>query len=487
MLKERKLPRLVARAGVAIVLVIVCWAGAEAAGGQSERSPAVGPGSAAPKQSEAPAEAGTLVQQGDGRLAQKNFAAAEAAFRRALAADPTLAEAHRGLGFALWEQGHPDAAWKELVLAARLEPDSATAHYALGKLAWFLYQHPGSQNGAAQTFTPNDFQALALNEVEKAVALDPRDFKMRLDLAEMDLAVGRDKQAQTEAEQAVPLAPSPVERSSAEVTMAQALASTGDEDRAEAECQKALQENPANGDAYLSLGQIRLAQRMPLEAEGYFRRALQVSPGLEPAYAALAELLAGAGEHAQAKTLLEKAVALDPQDWHSQYQLALLLMEGGESARAKDMLSRIVSQQEDFLPAREQLALLLLRQGDVDGALEQAQSLLARNPQAVEGHWVMALVMWRKRDMESSLAECAMALTVNPHSAAMLALQAIELWQQKRKRDAQRAFREAVQRDPSVASAANFCRLIACDSQDIPLVDEFLHKNRWVLNPPGAE
>lgn len=470
----------------AVVLLVAGCVSVEASRRPVAQPPAAGPGLEAQKQAEASAEAGTFVQQGNGWLAQKNFTAAEAAFRKALAADPALATAHRGLGIALWKQGHPDAAWKELGLAAQLEPGSASAHYALGELAWFLYQHPGVRSGAARTLTPDGFRALALTEVEKAVALDPRDFKMRLDLAGLNLAAGRPKQAQTEAEQAVQLASSPAERSSAEGMMAQALISTGDQDRAEAECKKALQANPANGGAYLSLGQIRLAQDKPVEAEEYFRRALQVSPGLEPAYTALAKLLAGAGEHAQARALFEKAVALDPQDWHSRYQLALLLMEGGESARAKEMLSRIAAQQEDFLPAREQLALLLLRQGDVDGALEQGQSMIVRDPQAAEGHWVMALVMWRKREMESSLAECALALAVNPHSASALALQAIDLWQQKRKQDAQRAFREAAKADSSVASAANFCRLIACDSQDIPLVDEFVRKNRWVLNPSQA-
>ena len=147
----------------------------------------------------------------------------------------------------------------------------------------------------------------------------------------------------------------------------------------------------------------------------------------------------------------------------------------------------IAGQQADFLPAREQLALLLLRQGDLTGAQTQAQDLIARDPQAGEGHRVMALVLWRERNMELSLAECALALASDPHSTSMLALQAIELWQEKQKQNAQAAFREAARIDPGVASGSTFCRLIACDSQDIPLVDEFLRKNRWVLNPPDAQ
>jgi len=468
---------------VLIALFIVCCISVAAGNSLAEQAAAA----RATPEPQNESESRTLVQQGDDRLAHQDFAAAEAVFRAAVEGDPTLAAAHRGLGLALWEQGRAEAAWKELRVAARLDPGSASAHYVLGKLAWFLYQQPQARSGEAQSLNPDDLQALALSEVEKAVALDPRNFKMRLDLAELNLAVGRDKQAQSDAGQAIGLASSPVERSLAHVMMARSLVSTDDEDRAEAEYKKALQANPANGTAYLRLGQLRLFQHKPLEAARYFRRAIQVSPDLEPAYAALAELLANAHEHTEAQSLFEKAVALDPQDWHTRYQLAVLFMEGGQSARAKDMLTGIVAQQEDFLPAREQLGLLLLRQGDQEGALAQAQALIARNPQAKEGHRLLALVMWRQRKLESSLAECALALGADPHSASMLLLQSIELWQQKRKQDAQAAFRQAAQEDPSVRSAATFCRLIACDSQDIPLVDEFLRKNRWVLNPPGAE
>lgn len=476
-------------AWVAIALFIVCGLSVKPGNILAAKPAADGTALKSQQQSEASATANAqiLVEQGNDRLSHKDFAAAEAAFREAIAQDPTLAVAHRGLGLALWEQGNAEAAWKELRLAARLDPGSASAHYVLSQLAWFLYQHPPAQGGGIQGLSPGDYQALALSEAEKAAELDPRNFKMRLNLAELNLAVGRDKQAQSDAAKAIPLASTPVERSNGHVTLARALVSTDEEDAAEAEYKKALKDNPANGMAYLSLGQLRLFQRKPAEAASYFHRAIQVSPDLEPAYVALAELLQKAHDYAEARALFEKAVALNPQDWRARYQLAVLLMEGGQSARAKDMLTRIVAEQEDFLPAREQLALLLLRQGDLEGALAQAQTLIARDPQAEEGHRVMALVRWRERKLDSSLAECALALAANPHSASMLLLQSIELWQEKRKRDAQAAFRQAAQADPDVGSASTFCRLIACDSQDIPLVDEFLKKNRWILYPPGTE
>jgi hypothetical protein len=46
------------------------------------------------------------------------------------------------------------------------------------------------------------------------------------------------------------------------------------------------------------------------------------------------------------------------------------------------------------------------------------------------------------------------------------------------------AFREAAKLEPKVASADVFCRLLLCDAHDISVVNDFLHKIRWVLAPP---
>jgi len=35
-----------------------------------------------------------------------------------------------------------------------------------------------------------------------------------------------------------------------------------------------------------------------------------------------------------------------------------------------------------------------------------------------------------------------------------------------------------------VGTADVFCRLLLCDANDISIVSDFLHKNRWLLLPP---
>jgi tetratricopeptide (TPR) repeat protein len=429
----------------------------------------------------------TLVNEGNALLDRKDYAGAEAAYQKALQSDPAFAAAHRGLGFALWREGMLARAWQELSTVARLEPNSAQAHYELSQLAWGIYSGPADRVAATTGLSANDFRALALSEVQKAASLEPHDFNMRLELAEMELGAGQKKEAQADALGAISLASSATERARAHVALARAWSSTGDEMRAEAEYKKAIEENPSSGEAYLGLGQISLVQQDPAQAQKYFSQAIQVSPDLAPAYAALANMYVQANQRGEALAMLQKAVALDAGDWQSEFELGKLLMEAGESARAKELFTKIVAAQPEFLPAGEQLALMHLRQGDVQGAIAQAQALAARNPQAAEGHRVLALAFWRERQPDASLAECAQALAVDPHSIPMQALQAFVLWQTKRHADSRRVLREVARSDPSILSPVTFCRQIVCGSSDVLLVGDFLHDNRWIISPPADQ
>jgi tetratricopeptide (TPR) repeat protein len=431
-------------------------------------------------------EAVALVNEGNGLLERKDFAGAEAAYQKALQIDPAFVAAHRGLGIALWRQGALARAWQELSTVARLETKSAQAHYELGQIAWAIYSGP-TEVAAATGLSVDNFRSMALTEVQSAASLAPRDFNMRLELAQIELEAGKSKDSQADALGAIALASSAAERSRAHVALAHAYSATGDEMRAGAEYRKAIDEDPSSGPAYLGLGQISLSQQDPAGAEKYFNLALHASPDLGPAYAALARIYLAARQLGQAMGMFKKAVALDPDDWQSEFELGKLLMQFGDAAGAKELFTKIVGARPDYLPAGEQLALMHLRQGDVQGAVAQAQALAARNPQAAEGHRVLALAFWHERQTEESLAECAQALAVDPHSTSMQALQAFVLWQTKRHGEARRVLHDVASRDPGILSPVTFCREIVCGSSDVLLVGAFLRDNRWILRTPGDQ
>ncbi len=269
------------------------------------------------------------------------------------------------------------------------------------------------------------------------------------------------------------------------VKLGQTYFSQNEELKAEAEFKKALELDPANGEAHLALGRLRLIERRYREAEEELRQAIHSSPESPAAYSALAQVLLAAGRAAEVRDLLEKAVALDPagRDWQSRYRLAAVLNEAGEAARATALLQKIREERPEFLPAREQLALGLLRRRDLAGARREADILVATSPRSAEGHRVLALVLWKERQYETSLEECALALASDPDSASMLAVQSLDLWRLDRKKESRSVLVQLARSQPRLGTAEVFCRLVLCDGRDIGIIDDFLRKNRWALTP----
>jgi superkiller protein 3 len=424
-----------------------------------------------------------LLQHGFDLLGRNDATGAESVFRRVIDLQPESAPAHRGLGLALWAQRREEAACRELRMATRLDPSDAEAHYALARIAWTLSAQPDLTKPGGPHLSPAEYQRLALDELNKATALRPRDVDMRLSLAAFQLEAGEAREAVVAAQEALRVATAPHQQALAHATVGRAYLTLSEIDRAEAEFNAALDLEPASGEAHFGLAQIRLSQGKPLQAERELRLAIQAAPDWAPAYMALADILLDRGQANEASALLEKAVALNPGDWQAQYRLARLLNEAGDSKRAGELFEEVARRRPDFLPVREQLGLNLLRRGDVQGAIAQAEVLMAKEPGAAEGHRLMALTLWKQRNFEGALTAAGMALNSEPDSAAMLALQAITLWQLDRKKDSRALLLQAAKVQPSVTTAEVFCRLLLCDTRDINLVGDFLRKNRWVVQP----
>ncbi len=425
-------------------------------------------------------QASDLILQAFELLGQHDAAGAEKAFRQAIEVQPEVEPAHRGLGLALREEGRLPEAFRELQTATQLDPTDSDAHYTLGSVAWALSMPANAPPGKQGGLSSSDYQGLAGAEFSKALALNPQDPMLRINLAVLYLDSDRARDAVLQAQEAVRIAPN---HTLAHVTLGRAYFASGEEEKAATEYEAAAKLDPQDGEAWFALGQLRMFQRRTPQAEEALRHAIQLSPNLGPAYAALAQILTAEGRNGEARTLLEKAVALNSVDWQSQYQLAVLLNQAGETARATDMLKQVLQVNPDFPGAREQLATGLLRRGDIPGATAWAGKMIAENPQGPEGHRIMALALWKQRDYDGSLAECAMALNADPNSSSMLVLQSIALWQSGNRKDAQKAFRDAAKVEPKVGTADVFCRLLLCDAHDINIVSDFLHKNRWVLMP----
>ena len=78
-----------------------------------------------------------------------DFSAAEQAYRRAIAVDPSQAAAYSDLGALFLQQGNPDAAREQLIKAIEHDSSNALAYFDLG----VAYEQTGRRDLAAEMYT----------------------------------------------------------------------------------------------------------------------------------------------------------------------------------------------------------------------------------------------------------------------------------------------------------------------------------------------
>jgi tetratricopeptide (TPR) repeat protein len=184
-----------------------------------------------------------------------------------------------------------------------------------------------------------------------------------------------------------------------------ALALLGQKERALAEFDRALAQNPRYIEANIHRGVLLNELGRAAEAEEAFRRAtaageVPVAGFPRPAaarlanqHAALGDAYMEAGGTGQAIEQYRRAVELGPSFHDLRYRLARLLLEAGRPLEAREELERILSEHPDFLDAMASLGLAHYLSGDAAAAREIWARCQARRPDnaRVEAYLAMAL------------------------------------------------------------------------------------------------
>lgn len=157
-------------------------------------------------------EALALNNEGVDLARKKDYAAAEAKFRAALAMDPDYSIAHANLGFVLASQGQYDAAIASYQAAIERLPRYAVFHYNLGNLYALLDQtdeallslqeairlDPGyvqAHNELGNVFIRLEKWSDARRELEQGLRLDPSFAPLHKNLGRVALAQGESNEA----------------------------------------------------------------------------------------------------------------------------------------------------------------------------------------------------------------------------------------------------------------------------------------------------
>ena len=358
-----------------------------------------------------------------------------AALNAAVALAPDQARFHSALGRLLVDRVDIDGAVASLRRARALEPGRLEHTYDLGLALRLAGDFAGAeeqiravvaadpQNGLARRAlllrTKGDLPATA-TELRAAVAALPDDAQAHHLLGSVLLKLDDPTAGLEQLQRAIALDPSLVE---ARVTLAQALARAGR--RAEArEQQEAVgrinDEKAALSRATLLLDGATdvLKRARPADAVPLLREAVALAPALAEAHFQLAMVLKHAETHQPSQPAaavrrsdsdeveagLRRAVELDPSHALAHLELGRRRATRGELASGIEALRRAVTLAPGLVAAQRALADLAARHEDWPTAVAALEAVLAWEPEDVPAALALSSVLLRQHDCAGAAA-----------------------------------------------------------------------------------
>jgi len=315
-----------------------------------------------------------------GFLAQEagQFEEALAAYRDALVIDPGYLAATLRQGQVLLKLQRPEEAKDKFLAVLAREPANAPALAGLGRLAMGEADYAG-----------------AIQYLEKALAVEPAATRLRYTLAiayrqDGDLNKARDNlrlRGDAEPLMADPVIAAMAKKSrSAQIYLEQgyAAARAGRDREAVIQFRKAVEFNPNDISALVSLGQGLFSIGEEEEGMGYIDRALELDPDNAAAHYRRGTVLEGRGQDVAAAEDYRFVLDSDPDHLRARFRLADTLMRLGQFEQA-------AAQYDLIKPAPDQEGLVRYGQGlaelaawDCTAAIGSFEKALALRPESGE-------------------------------------------------------------------------------------------------------
>lgn len=237
-----------------------------------------------------------LVDKGEAAMDAGDNAAALEEFAKAIAINPTLTDAHMGMGDIYRTEGDYNKAEKSYGEAAKLAPKNFDAQYYHGLMLHLLDRVTEAVSSylKALAVKPEDFQTnlnlsvayYQLGETtqaytfgERAVKIDPKNGAARVNLAAVYADLGRNEEAVTEFQQSFELV-EPTPRIL--LSYAESLKSLGRYGEMRSTLEQLVKKTPSAA-AWERLGYAQFKLREYEKADESFQQSLQMDPDHFPA------------------------------------------------------------------------------------------------------------------------------------------------------------------------------------------------------------
>lgn len=318
----------------------------------------------AARASKHPLSAELLATYARALAATGQAANAQTRMKEALDESPRNAELWDELGtLEAQQQNWPDAG-HAFAQAVQLNPDLAMAHLHLG-LTLGAEQRPG-----------------ALEEVRKANALAPQNPVINLQLAQLLMASGDDREAIPLLRRVVAFDPG---SAAAPYQLGVALQRVGRVDEAISLLEKAAVAEPANADILTNLGMALCQQQRAKDAVPVLQKAVSLAPRNAVAHEDLAAAYIQLSQFDDAVEQLREALRLTPNAEQLHYNLGLALKMKDDGADAIPEFEAAEKQDPSASEPPYALGLLYLQAGRYADAERELKTSLQLQPQNGDG------------------------------------------------------------------------------------------------------
>jgi protein O-mannosyl-transferase len=240
-----------------------------------------------------------------------------------------------------------------------------------------------------------------------------RNFVAHSNLGDALAESGQADKAITQYQRALDIRPS-----SAQVNynLGNSLAKIGQMESAIAHYQKALGLMPDHAKAHNNLG-IALQGRGQIDAAiAHYQRALEIKPDFADAHYNLGAALAGKGLVEPAIAQYRKALEIRPDHAKAHNNLGIALEGSGQVDAAIVHYRKALEIKPDFAEAHNNLGIALEGSGQVDAAIIHYRKALEIRPDYIDAHYNLGIVLANQGQLEAAIPHFKRVLELNPNN-----------------------------------------------------------------------
>jgi tetratricopeptide (TPR) repeat protein len=408
-----------------------------------------------------PNESRTFVNLGAVRMNRGEAEKAEAAFKQAIALDPSSVQARLAFANFLWSARRQIEAEQEIKQALSLKPQDFLANRMLGtlylatnrpdlaeqplKAVSEVSQTPAPRFELAQYYV-NVGRSEEATKLLTQLALNQATFaRAEAMLASIEYDGGRTKEAYARLDKLLARAP---KDAPALVMKARWLTNEKKLDEALGQAKAAVAADPQSAPAQYALGVVHdLRHEVPDAIDAYVE-VLRLNPKADAAQIALSRLNLSTGNSDAALRYAEEAKQAQPANAAARLALARSLVVRGELGRAETEITQLLREQPNLADVQVLNGNLQFRRNNDAAARKSFERALELTPGNVDAIGGLVGLDTQAKQFGAAVNRIDAELTKQPDRAELLALAGLVYEQAGQSDKAEKALRRAVTADP---------------------------------------